>query len=305
LIELRRPILAIGCIENAVSNPALSPGISGSMKRFIYLLALLAPSLAGGQTVEEIQFESHGARLAGSIEIPANGRIRAAVVFIHGSGPQTRNMTWAQRFASEGIAALVYDKRGAGNSGGDYEGNQSVSEKNISLLADDAVAAIRVLAAHPGLKGVPLGFAGISQAGWIAPLAAQRFSQARFLVLWSGPVCKVSEEDIYSKYTRDAGGEKVPTYAEALNSRTEKYVWPDFLGRDTDAGEDLDRLSIPGLWIFSDNDGSVPVDLSITRLHALNQKGHVFDHVLLPGLGHNNMEGSFAVATDWIKRELN
>ena len=53
-----------------------------------------------------------------------------------------------------------------------YEGEQSVSEKNISLLADDAVSALEALASHPSLKGVPLGLTGISQAGWIAPLAA-------------------------------------------------------------------------------------------------------------------------------------
>ena len=32
-----------------------------------------------------------------------------------------------------GIVALVYDKRGAGKSGGEYEGEQSVREKNIAL----------------------------------------------------------------------------------------------------------------------------------------------------------------------------
>ena len=52
------------------------------------------------------------------------------------------------------------------------------------------------------MKGIPVGFAGISQAGWIAPLAAERSGLARFLVLWSGPVCRVSEEDIYSIDTR-------------------------------------------------------------------------------------------------------
>ena len=52
------------------------------------------------------------------------------------------------------------------------------------------------------VEGSPIGFAGISQAGWIAPLAAERSDLAKFLVLWSGPVCKVSEEDIFSIYTR-------------------------------------------------------------------------------------------------------
>ena len=275
----------------------------------IFLLALFAPmpALAGPQTlgdlrIEEVEFVSHGAKLSGSLVLPRDGQVRAAVVFIHGSGKQTRNMTWAGRFASEGIAALVYDKRGVGKSGGEYEGEQSVSEKNISLLADDAVSALGALASHPSLKGVPLGLTGISQAGWIAPLAAQRSRLATFLVLWSGPVCKVSEEDIFSKYTADAERQTVPSYQQALDSRTEEYVWPGFLGRDTDSREDLDRLSIPGFWIFSDNDSSIPVDLSIARLQTLRKSGHRYDYVLFSGLGHNNMDRTFAVATDWIKR---
>ena len=93
-----------------------------------------------------------------------------------------------------------------------------------------------------------------------------------------------------------------PPYDEALSSRTEKYVWPEFLGRDTDASQDLAKLSIPGLWIFSDNDTSIPVDLSIDRLQGLRKAGHRYDYVLFSGLGHNNMDQTFSVATDWIRR---
>src|ERR1051325_2136524 len=101
-----------------------------------------AQSSDGNPRVEEVEFASHGATLSGSIVFPVNQPINAAVVFIHGSGKQTRNMGLAARFAKEGIVALVYDKRGAGKSGGEYEGEQSVSEKNIVLLADDAISAL-------------------------------------------------------------------------------------------------------------------------------------------------------------------
>ena len=213
-----------------------------------------------------------------------------------------RNIGLAERFAKEGIVALVYDKRGAGKSGGEYEGEQSVSEKNIALLADDAISALKKLSGHPSLKGIPVGLSGISQAGWIGPLAAEKSNLAKFLVFWSGPVCKVSEEDIFSKYTSDRDSQTSPTYDEALRSRTEHYVWPEFLGKDTDSNESLKKLSIPGLWLFSDNDGSIPVGLSIERLQALRMGGHRYDYVLFSGLGHNNMDGTFATAVDWIKR---
>ena len=264
------------------------------------LMALLVSSAFGA--TQDVAFESHDVMLSGSIALPEGQKPRAALVFVHGSGKQTRDLALAERFARAGIAALVYDKRGAGKSGGEYEGQQSVSEQNISLLADDAVAALNALARLPSLDGVPLGFAGISQAGWIVPIAAQRAKQARFLLLWSGPVCRVSEEDIYSIYTHDTGGRTVPGYAEALASRTEKYIWPDFLGVDTDPATSLRDLAVPGLWIFSDNDGSIPVDLSIARLKAIRDDGHPFDYALFSGLGHDNIDVTFDTAVDWIRR---
>lgn len=252
----------------------------------------------------EITFDSHGVVLAGSIVLPDREPPHAALVFVHGSGPQARNVALAERLANAGIATLVYDKRGAGKSGGEYEGKQSVSERNISLLADDAAAALDALSRHPALTHVPLGFAGISQAGWIVPVAASRARQTRFLVLWSGPVCRVSEEDIFSLYTHDAGGRTVPSYAQALAARTTRYVWPEFLGADTDPSTSLRNLDIPALWVFSDNDGSIPVDLSIERLKALRESGHAFDYVLFSGLGHDNIDGSFDAVVAWLRRTV-
>jgi len=277
-------------------------------RTFALLLSALfvsAQVFGGTPLIEEVEFISHGAKLSGSIVLPENQHAHAAVVFIHGSGKQERNLGLARLFAREGIAALVYDKRGAGKSGGKYEDEQNVSEKNIALLADDAVSALEKLSSHPALKEMHVGFAGVSQAGWIAPVAARKTNLAKFLVLWSGPVGKVSEEDIYSKYTSDRDGQTVPTYDEALRSRTEKYIWPDFLGKDTDSSEELKNLSIPGLWVFSDNDGSIPVGLSIERLQALRKAGHRYDYVLFSGLGHNNIDGTFVTAFDWIKRLSN
>jgi uncharacterized protein len=274
------------------------------LKVAVALCALLAgaPVVGAEPRVEDVAFVSHGDTLSGSVVLPEGQPIHAALVFVHGSGKQTRNLDLARRLAREGIATLVYDKRGAGKSGGHYEANQNVSEKNIALLADDAVAALTALSSHPSLKGIRAGFAGISQAGWIAPLAAEKTTLAKFLVMWSGPVSKVSEEDIYSKYTADRDSPIAPSYDEALRARKVKYIWPDFLGKDTDSTTSLQKLAIPGLWLFSDNDGSIPVQLSIDRLRQLRQDGHAFDYALFSGLGHENIDGTFATAVAWIKR---
>lgn len=267
-----------------------------------FLLFYMVRVDAEGLKSEDVQFTSHNTQLSGTIVFPKEKEIRAAVVFVHGSGKQFRNLHWAEKFAAQGIAALVYDKRGAGKSGGEYEGEQSVSEKNIVLLAGDAVSAVTALSQHPALKDVPVGLAGTSQAGWIIPIAAEKSSNTKFMVLWSGPVCKVSEEDIYSKYTIDKDDKEVPGYNEALNSRKEKYIWPEFLGKDSDPSDSLVKLKIPGLWIFGADDGSVPVDLSIQRLDAIRKLGYAYNYVLFSGLGHNNMHETFSTATDWIIR---
>jgi pimeloyl-ACP methyl ester carboxylesterase len=257
--------------------------------------------VAAEPRVEDVAFTSHDTTLAGSIVWPVDTPPVAALVFVHGSGPQARNLALARRFAENGVAALVYDKRGAGRSGGDYEAEQSVSGPNITLLADDAVAAVELLADRMDPARVPVGLAGISQAGWIAPLAATRTTHARFLLLWSAPVCKVSEEDIYSKHTADQDGPDRPAFEDALAARRHPYVWPAFLGRDTDAAEDLARVRIPGLWIFGDHDGSIPVDLSLRQLDRLRAAGHRYDIRVFPGQGHNNMTATFDAGIDWLR----
>ncbi len=269
---------------------------------FAFFTLCTFPGYSDEYSMEEVTFPSQAVMLSGTIVLPKTEIIHSAVVFVHGSGKQSRSLHWAKRFAAEGIAALVYDKRGVGKSGGEYESKQSVSGQNIDLLADDALAALNVLREHERTKGLPLGLTGISQAGWIVPVAAEKAEYLDYIVLWSGPVCKVSEEDIFSKYTRDRDDKKVPSYREALDARTSKYIWPDFLGRDSVPSENLTKLNIPGFWVFGAQDGSVPVDLSMERLDILIAAGHDYEYALFSNLGHNNMNATFTTVTDWIKR---
>lgn len=267
---------------------------------------LLVSSALTAQTVnsEQVRFTSHSVELAGTIVYPKAKTYKSIVVFVHGSGPQQRNLYWANKFAEAGIAALVYDKRGVGQSGGSYEAKQSVSGYNIALLADDAAAAINFLQQHTKTRQLKKGLVGISQAGWIIPIAAEKSKFVDYLVLWSGPVCKVSEEDIFSKYTSDLDQKHIPSFQQALNSRTEKYIWPTFLGKDTDATENLANLSIPGFWIFGGQDGSIPVDLSIQHLQKLIDSGQDYQFSLRPKLGHNNMDETFSEAISWINKQV-
>src|SRR4051794_33792490 len=70
--------------------------------------------------VNNHDFFNRDVRLAGTLVLPAAPGPHAAVVLLHGSGPQKRDLFMARWFAEQGIAALAYDKRGVGESAGDF-----------------------------------------------------------------------------------------------------------------------------------------------------------------------------------------
>src|SRR5581483_415311 len=87
------------------------------------------PTPAPHFTSHDVTFHSaDGTKLTGTLTIPehANGRM-PAFVFVHGSGPATRdggskqNPTFrdlSNALSNAGIVVLRYDKRGIGESGG-------------------------------------------------------------------------------------------------------------------------------------------------------------------------------------------
>jgi pimeloyl-ACP methyl ester carboxylesterase len=89
------------------------------------------------------------------------------------------------------MAALIYDKRGVGQSTGDYK------QANFYDLADDALAAVNALRGRKDVVADLIGLFGISQGGWIAPLAASRADHVKFLILNVGPSVTVEEQEMH------------------------------------------------------------------------------------------------------------
>jgi pimeloyl-ACP methyl ester carboxylesterase len=256
---------------------------------------------------ETISFRSHETTLAGSLFTPKRKKLFAVVVWVDGSGPLPRSTTLAKKFASHGIAVLVYDKRGVGESGGNYEGDRNASGDNLRLLADDASAAIDFVAAHPTYSNLPRGLIGISQAGWIIPLAANSNDKVQFIGIFSGPVCKVSEEGIFSEFTEDKNSlGHIPAFEKIRATVGDSYAWPAGWGEDIDSSETAATLSIPGYWIFGADDGVQPVDLSIARLKSLIDRGkNQFQYKVFEGVGHMALfPGQITAMANWIKKTI-
>src|SRR5262245_42023384 len=97
----------------------------------------------------DVRFRSGSATLAGTLMLPPGAGRHAAVVYVTGSGPTTREYLPELQalLLHDGVAVLAYDKRGVGASGGSYPG-ESPTETTIDQLARDAAAAGRFLAAR-------------------------------------------------------------------------------------------------------------------------------------------------------------
>jgi len=131
------------------------------------------------------------------------------VILIHGSDAQTRQTPYIRGLVYEltkaNIAVLVYDKRGAGGSGGD------ASKATFNDLAADVSACIRYVKTKKELNISKMGLLATSAGGWIAPGIANKWNKTiGFVILNAGPAVSAYKQDIDRvEYTmRDNGFDK-------------------------------------------------------------------------------------------------
>ncbi|QFY07876.1 prolyl oligopeptidase family serine peptidase [Nonomuraea phyllanthi] len=141
--------------------------------------ATAPPSLPEGLTSAEVSFRGSGNLLLhGSVISPAGARDgRAGIVLVHGAGtgtPREKLLGEAVAFARQGLSVLVYDKRSEG---------YSTFERSYSVLADDALGAVETLRSRPGVDPGKVGIWGLSEGGWVAPLAASRSAHISFVIV--------------------------------------------------------------------------------------------------------------------------
>ncbi len=140
--------------------------------------------------------ESAGVALSGTLALPGTGAPYAAAVLVHGQGPLDRDMslaqvksiahlmpfrTLAEHLAANGFASLRYDKRGVGESGGDF--GSAIRED----FAGDVLAALRFLKRHEAIIPDRVGLIGQSEGGILASMVASRSDDVAFIVLLAGP----------------------------------------------------------------------------------------------------------------------
>lgn len=130
---------------------------------------------------ERITFKNGDITLGGTLILPmAKGR-HPAIIITPGDYGTNRNQLrlWAHAYVSRGIAALIFDSRGGGESTG------VVNSSSFSDLADDVLAGVQSLKSREDINPKQIGLFGFSNSTFTVSLAASRSKDVSFLILQS------------------------------------------------------------------------------------------------------------------------
>jgi len=173
---------------------------------------------------DDVVFHNENARLVGNVTAPTSPGRHPGVVLIHGCCGMlpTRDFGyWSSYLAHHGIVVLAYDRRGGGASTGD-------ARSPYTEIADDVIAGVRLLKQRPDVDTTRVGVFGMSNGGYIAPLAATRADgHIAFIAVRSGSARRVGgnidyevEGDLRSAGFSDADVER----GVALRRRVTDFV---------------------------------------------------------------------------------
>jgi pimeloyl-ACP methyl ester carboxylesterase len=197
---------------------------------FIAVLAITFAPRAAAE--EDVRYRSD-VPLAAALLLPDSARPLPAAVIVHGSGPVDRGNLWARAVAellvARGVAVLLPDKRGDGQSGGDWQ------LAGFDELAGDALAGVDYLKTRKEIDPARIGLVGLSQGGWIVPLAAVRRPDTAFVVNLSGATVSYAEQSFVemANTSRQAGlSEDAVRRIIELNKAAGRYIlggpWDDY-----------------------------------------------------------------------------
>jgi len=282
---------------------------------------------AASEQHEDVRFANGDVRLAGTLISPPTAGRHPAVILVHGSGAENREyiLPFARFLVRRGVAVLGYDKRGAGESTGDWK------TASFDVLAGDVSAAFEYLKTRRDIDPAQIGLLGVSQAGWVMPLAAVRAKDMAFLISISGAAIPAAETTIdQARNEMTAAGMKPETVAEIVAVIKLQYEfartgqgWDDYaaarsrlaskIGRppDTipgtpdhpfwrsiqqwyfyDPGPTLRQLRVPVLAIFGELDNNIVAAKNLPAWESALKAGGHPDYTLriLPKANHYQWE---------------
>jgi len=134
---------------------------------------------------EAVEFESGDVMIRGTLIRPEKTGVFPAVVMLHGSGPDvTSDPSYhltANTLVRNGVAVLLYDKRGVGLSDGDFE------TALYDDFVNDAIAAVKYLSNRADVDIERIALHGNSEGGWFTAEVAYRTGRVASIFNRAGP----------------------------------------------------------------------------------------------------------------------
>jgi uncharacterized protein len=278
---------------------------------------------------QELKFSNGDANLAGTVYLPEKGDHLPAVVVFHTASAGTRDAglyrQLAETLPAMGIAVLIYDRRGEGQSSGSSHNN------SYETLADDGIAGGRALAQMSRVDPKKIGYWGLSQGGWLSVLAGERNKEAAFVVSVSAPLTSPEDQmrfamtnlmeirgfpqsDIqqmldtrkaWTSYLRGAASrssalaalqtaEATPWFplvylpkSSELTNDPEHYAWTHDM--DSDPATVLAKVHAPTLVLYGDSDPWIPVEKSVEKLRMIRSQKRNLDYAVVADANHEMM----------------
>ncbi|UCE20882.1 MAG: alpha/beta hydrolase [Candidatus Aminicenantes bacterium] len=130
--------------------------------------------------IKKFVFEPGHFKVVGELRIPSGEGKYPLVIMVHGDGPayKTYFFTLKKCFLQAGYATLMWDKPGFGQSTGKFSQAHLRAER-AEILLD----AIRHVKCHPSIDSNRIGVWGISQAGYVIPMAYPKTEDISFMIM--------------------------------------------------------------------------------------------------------------------------
>jgi pimeloyl-ACP methyl ester carboxylesterase len=270
--------------------------------------------------MEEISFRSGKFRLVGDLRVPEGEGPHPVIIMVHGSGSATRNNFdyLIELFLRTGYAVFSWDKPGSGDSTGRFS-------DELTQRAEILVDGIEVLMEHPSIDLDRIGLWGISQAGWVMPLAIEKSENVAFMIVVGGGaedsieqmayqfgqkvVCdggSMEEAALVERYwSQQAKATSYEEYKEAVEillnipgikehtglEMTEEKKWkprPRHWDSFIDPMEVIEHTTIPMLIFYGELDKNIDPVQGVDAYETALQKAGNQDYqiVVIPGVAH-------------------
>lgn len=215
---------------------------------------------------EEIIFESNGLDFSGVLYLPDANEPAPLLIMYHAASGGSINFPFYQHLKTDlpqrGVSVFVYNRRGTSGQPGNF------NTASFSDLADDGIAAASVLKDDPRIEKTKIGAWGISQGGWVAPVAANRSDLISFAISVSGPgVSPANQMAFTSTYHLREQGYDADVIATAMMLReaVNSYFRGETGQIETQALIDEHRSEPWFSLVFLPNGGNMPADVTQSK----------------------------------------